>query len=72
MPCMYFLSYIQGMCTRRTCYEKAKVKTTDEQGNPTSYFVRYQKHVDYDEARYKDSIARVSYRFYMYIVLVII
>ena len=73
---MYFLSYIQGMCTRRTCSEKAKVKTFDEKGNPASYYTRCQEHQDYakadDKARYKDCIARVSYRFYLHIVLVII
>jgi hypothetical protein len=71
---MYFLSYIQGMCTQ--CSKKAKVKTTDEHDNPTSYYTLCQEHKDDQQANkkatYKDCKARVSYRFYLHIVLVII
>ena len=38
------------MCTSHSCKEKAKVKTIDEQGNPTSYYSVCQKHLDYTKA----------------------
>ena len=50
-------SYIQGRCTYlfNQCNEKAKIKTTDNLGNPTSYYSRCQEHHDqqmaYNKAR---------------------
>ena len=43
-------SYIQGMCASYSCNEKAKIKTTDDQINPISYYSLCQKHFDHDKA----------------------
>ena len=64
-------SYIQGLCHYNSCNEKAKIKTTDDQSNTISYYSRCQKHHDQEKALRKDCQARVSYRFYMHILLVI-
>ena len=52
------------MCNFYSCYEKAKIKTSDNQGNSISYHSRCQKHLDqmkaYNNALRKDRKARVS------------